>query len=65
MACGEWREYSSLGRCLGSELSWVPGSHRIISPIGEANPTLEVNALIHQITRSWDVNLISQLFFTF
>ena len=45
--------------------AWIPGSRRVISPIGDANPNLEVGVLINPITRTWDVNLVSQLFLPF
>lgn len=47
--------------------AWVPGNHsrRIISPRGDYNPELEVGALIHPITRSWNMTLIKELFLPF
>lgn len=40
-------------------------SSKVISPRGSANPDLDVGALIDTISRSWNNQLLAQLFFPF
>lgn len=46
---------------------WIPGtqSRKILSPKGDSNSELEVGALINPITRSWNPELVMQLFLPF